>query len=224
MSTALRSAVRPTLEAAPVAINVPAKMLEACRAASLQMGGPTLAAIGVTSAIRGEGRSSIATAMALIQRDDYGRKVIVIDMDLENPSLDRRFGVRPWPGLAEAIRGQASVAEIIQEARPGLSVITTGAPSGGAPRLMLDLTRSELLKEIAKAADVVVADLPPLASSSFGRLAAGMFPHLLLVVWAGVTPLARLREATAGLPTEPVAMLNASHSSLPAWTRRVLGM
>src|SRR2546430_8763431 len=49
------------------------------------IGGPKLTSIGVTSALRGEGRTSVALALAAVQREDFGRSVILVDMDLENP-------------------------------------------------------------------------------------------------------------------------------------------
>src|SRR5215472_8586149 len=95
-------------------VRTPRQMLEVCRNASLLLGGPNLRRLGVTSALREEGRSSIALAMAIVQREDYGRKVALLDMDLENPSLARRFGLDPWPGLAELSRKEATAETVLQ--------------------------------------------------------------------------------------------------------------
>jgi hypothetical protein len=52
---------------------------------------------------------------------------------------------------------------------------------------------------------------------------ARVFDEILLVVRAGVTPAARVREAAADLPVAPNVLLNGSESSLPGWIRRLLG-
>src|SRR2546423_9819347 len=79
-------------------------MLEACRAASLQIGGPTLSQLGITSTIRGEGRTSVALAMARVQREDYGRSGLLVDLDFANPKLARLCGCHSRPGTAELSR------------------------------------------------------------------------------------------------------------------------
>jgi Mrp family chromosome partitioning ATPase len=71
--------------------------------------------------------------------------------------------------------------------------------------------------------DVVVADLPPLLGGGIGQLAARAFDDLILVVRAGVTPAARVREATSDLHVAPSVLLNGAYSSLPSWLRRLLG-
>src|SRR5215471_13889576 len=101
-------------------IRTPRQMLEVCRNASLLLGGPNLRRLGVTSSLREEGRTSIALAMAVVQREDYGRRVALVDMDLENPALARRAGLEPWPGIAELTRREATVDEVLQPLSDGV--------------------------------------------------------------------------------------------------------
>src|SRR6202007_1995524 len=93
------SRVHPVPDARTDWLGLSTPLLDACRNASLQVGGPTLKRLGITSAIRGEGRSTVALAMALIQAKDYGRRAILIDLDLEQQGLARRLDLKPWPGL-----------------------------------------------------------------------------------------------------------------------------
>jgi Mrp family chromosome partitioning ATPase len=197
-------------------------MLEACRAASLQIGGPTLSRLGITSSIRGEGRTSVALAMARVQREDYGRSVLLVDLDFENPKLARLCGCRPWPGLADLSRG-ASLVEAEQQVGDGITLIAAGPAEGSAARIVTDIQRGEVLERAARAYDVLIADLPPLLGCSFGQTIAAWFPDLLLVVRTRVTPVARIREATAHLPVEPRVLLNGVQSDLPSWLRKLTG-
>ena len=135
---------RPAPRRARMAV-VPSPMLEACRAASLKIGGPQLERLGVTSAIGGEGRTSVAIAMAMVQYEDYGRRAVLVDMDLDNPTLARRLGANPWPGLNELVRGEASLQQVIQPIEEGISFIATGAPSDSSTRIVTDLLRGDLL-------------------------------------------------------------------------------
>jgi Mrp family chromosome partitioning ATPase len=199
------------------------ELFDACRTASLQLGGPTLRSLGLTSAIRGEGRTTLAFAMAFVQAQDYGRRVVLVELDLEHQSFARELDVKPWPGLCELVRGEAGLPEVVQPLARGVDIISGGATSGAAARIVIDLLGRSVLSDVAATCDVLVVDLPPLLSSSFGRLAAETVERQVLVVRAGVTPLARIREAAAQLPAEPVVLLNAAYSSIPGWLRRLTG-
>ncbi len=201
---------------------VGATMLEACRAASLQIGGPTLNRLGITSSIRGEGRTSVALAMARIQREDYGRRVLLLDLDFDNPELAKLCGARAWPGLAELSRGPW-LDEVIQPVDNGVAFIAAGAAAGAAPRVISEIQRRELLESLIKGYDVIIGDLPPLLGCTFGQAVAAWFPDLLLVVRSRVTPLARIRQATGYLPAEPRVLLNGAESDLPRWLRKLTG-
>jgi Mrp family chromosome partitioning ATPase len=202
---------------------VASEMVEACSLASLQMGGPTLRSVGVASAIRGEGRTSVALAMAVVQQRDYRRRALLLEMDFDRPSLSHRLAAEAAPGLAELVRGEASLGEVLQPLPDGPTVMTAGAAAGAAARLIVDLMRSGLLQDLSQQFDVVVVDLPPILGSTVAGLAAGLFERTLLVIRAGVTPLPQIREATASLPSEPVILLNGTNTRLPPWIRRLAG-
>jgi Mrp family chromosome partitioning ATPase len=208
---------RPPARAVPDRTHFPPDFLDACRVASLKLAGPNLTQLGVTSAIKGEGRSTISLGMAIVQREDYDRRVILIDLDLETPSLAGRLGLAPWPGVCEVIGGEASVEEVLQPLASGIQVMTSGAPGGSASRIISEAQRSGFLAKLAPIADVVIVDLPPLLGCAFGMAAAGICNDLLLVVRARVTPLRSVREAVSGLSVEPTVLLNGTCSVLPEW-------
>jgi Mrp family chromosome partitioning ATPase len=210
-------------EPLPAALSVPEAMLTACRAASLRIGTPNLRNLGVTSTLRGEGRTSIAMAMAAVHRDDFGRSVVLLDLDLEGPTLARRLRAAPVPGLCELVREECTLADAIQSIGNGISFISAGVASGSIARTVTETGKLELVARLEQEFGMVIADLPPLLGSASGRSAAALFTDLLLVVRAGVTPVARAKEATANLPVEPSVLLNGTQSQLPRWVRRLVG-
>jgi Mrp family chromosome partitioning ATPase len=199
------------------------QMLESCSRASLQFGGPTLRSLAVTSSIRREGRTSVALAMAAVQVRDYGRHPLLLEMDFDAPALSKRLHTDVSPGLAELIRGQASLEEVVQPLADGMTVVTAGAAGGAPARLIVELMDSTLLQDMTRQFDIVVADLPPLLGSTYGRLAADLFERTLLLVRAGVTPVSKIREAGASLRSEPLVLLNGTSTKIPRWVRRLSG-
>src|SRR5215831_14659692 len=121
---------------APEEVRIPRQMLEVCRSASLLLGGPNIRRLGITSALREEGRTSIALAMAIVQRQDYGRTVALVDMDLENPTIARRHDLELFPGLAELARRDVSPEQVLQPLSDGLFVVSTGSLAATAARTM----------------------------------------------------------------------------------------
>lgn len=196
------------------------KMIEATSYAMHQFGDGRSGSLAVVSSIRGEGRTSVAAAMAFAQARDYGRSTLLIDADFERPDLANKFGVKQSPGVAELIRGVAGLDEVARQAEEGLTVMTAGNIGRSPGRLANEFARSGVLTELQVEFEVVVADLPPLLHSATGPLLAEMFDCRLLVVRAGVTPIARVREAIELLPADPAVMLNGTRSSLPRWVRR----
>jgi tyrosine-protein kinase Etk/Wzc len=199
------------------------RLLDATRTVSLQIGGTRLNRIGVTSTIRGEGKTTIAMALALVQAVDYRRGVILIEMDFENASLANRLGLRHRPGLAELAAGQASVAEVVQAASDGIGVITAGGPVGSWSKTAMEVTSSGVLAALGNETDIVIADLPA-QTSSLGRYWNEAFERLVYVVRAGITPLPRVRASISSLSSEPALLLNGTDSSLPRWLRLILGL
>jgi Mrp family chromosome partitioning ATPase len=204
--------------------DLPPELLDGCRSASLQLGGPALVSLGVISTVRGEGRSSVAAAMAVVQADTYQRRVALLDLDLEKPGLCSRLGASPAPGVSEVAGGKVSLEDVLQPLGSGITLIAGGAGGKPATRMMADVLRSGVLRAIAQHFDVIIADLPPLLGCSFGEASAAAFAELLLVVRCGVTPAGRIRRATAHLPQQPRVLLNGARSNLPSWVQRLTGV
>jgi Mrp family chromosome partitioning ATPase len=204
-------------------LDVPDALVRSCRSISLQLGGPMMRSIAVTSAIRGEGRTCVAGALAKIQAEDYGRRVVLLDMDFEAPSLARRLGAEPEPGLAELARGEAELSDIAQHVDDQVTLIAAGSAGGLVVRVATTLAESDVLNQIGRACDVVIADLPPLLTSGAARVLAPSFDMLGLVIRAGVTPLPQIKQAVATLKAEPAVILNDVSTNLPAWLRRLTG-
>lgn len=209
---------------APAGLAADPELVEAVRKTMLALGGTRVHRLGVTSALRGEGRTSIALAIAMVQELDFGRHCILVDLDLESAAISRRTGVPPWPGLCELVRGEASFEDVVRPISDGISVVAAGGTGGNAPRIVSDLIRQSVLDELQRRSDVLVADLPPLVACSFGRTAATAFPDLLMVVRSQVTPVARIREAVAQLETQPQIILNGVGTRIPRWLRGLLAV
>ena len=63
-------------------------------------------ALGITSANKGEGKTLVASNMAVSLSQGYQQRTVLVDMNFRNPELHEIFGVSHRPGLAEAMEKQ----------------------------------------------------------------------------------------------------------------------
>ena len=137
--------------------------------------------IGVVSANRGEGKSTIAANLA-ISLAQINKKVILIDCDLRLPTVAQKFGVRSVPGLSNYLSGDVTDIPILYEESWGLSII----PSGNLPPDSTTLISSEemlaLIEQLKKDYDYIIFDFPPINIVSDAVLLSGVIDGYLVIV------------------------------------------
>ena len=104
-----------------------------------------------------------------------------------------------------------------------VDVLHAGGVAGQPLRLVAELLRGDHLERIRSAYEVTVADLPPVLSPCATPRLAADFAPLMLVVRAGATPVGRIEDALADLPSAPTVVLNGVESRVPRWLRRLSG-
>lgn len=177
------------------------------------------AVIGVTSAISGEGRTTVALGLAQTLAVDLDVPITLVEVDLERASLAPHFGIAPAPGLCEVLRGEFVLTEVLRAVSANLSVVTTGVVGSDSARLLRQLPMRDPFHGAHAPEGIVILDLPPIINHSYSSLAASVADAVALVVRAGVTPSSIVQEAIARLEDHPPqgVVFNAPRTSLPAW-------
>jgi Mrp family chromosome partitioning ATPase len=186
--------------------------------------------LGFTSALAGEGVTFICGILAAVMAHDFRERVCVIDLNWGKEAQHgakrgkgRRssngVGAPASPGLADALRREASLRDIIVETDdPRLTVVTAGEATIAEGQVF---TRSERLTQIIEALerhnDRLILDLPPVLASSAAIPLARQAGAVGLVVRQGVTTEAQVRTALDRLGQFPSAgvVLNRTSSKIP---------
>jgi len=198
----------------------PPPIVSGCRAALTQLGA-TPGCLGITSSWPGEGRTTVATTSALILSRDYGHPTILVELDLERPTLATRMGIPSSPGVAELVRKETGLAEAIHVVDDQLGVVVAGKVNGPIAPLAAGTLTLGLLSHLRGRAHAVVADLPPLLSSEFATQFAESCDVVALVVRSSATAVSDVRRAAQNLREAPPVILNDIASSVPRWLARL---
>ncbi len=143
----------------------------------------------VTSAVKGEGKSTAASNLAYVLAQDLGKSTVLIDCDFKQPMLHAYYGISSKPGLAEAIYGDLPLDACLQRNGDSLLYVLT---CGRRDHRLVDLTKipqvRNILAELQTRFEFIILDAPPILPLADMNLLASMADMLLVVVRAGVTP------------------------------------
>lgn len=180
-----------------------------------------LHSVGFTSAIRGEGASTIAVGTALALATLRRGPVLVVDANWIQPSLTTDAGLAGAPGLADHIAGHIDLDSAIRPAsQSGTAFLPIGDRAAARPRLR-ELTTLLARRDFC----ATIVDLPAiLVGEPFVLPWASLLDRLFVVLREAATPLPLARQAIArvSLATPPDIVLNRGQAQIPRiLTRRL---
>ena len=175
----------------------------------------------VTSALKGEGKTTTVVNLGYTLARYLGKKTLLIDCDFHHPGLHEYVTIPAQAGLIELLDGEASLENClcaIDEAPCSI------LPIGRLRENVNELTRIQQLKailpEIRMTFDYVIINSPPvLPSASVGILASLTDLHIM-VIRAGTTPKHVVQQAfkMLRLSGEAHVILNAVEElSMPTY-------
>jgi succinoglycan biosynthesis transport protein ExoP len=166
--------------------------------------------LSITSAGPGEGKSM--TAMGIAKHfAALGRKVLLIDADLRNPSQHIKLGCDNSVGLSNYLTGACTPPEAMQKTKvPSLAVIASG-PLPPSPADLLGGARFVSLLSIGQEVfDLIVIDGPPVLGLADAQLLSSAASATLFVVGDGITRKTLVRGAMRRLQLSRGHILGAA--------------
>ncbi len=152
--------------------------------------------LGITSANPGEGKTLVASNLALSLTLGFGRKAVVVDLNIHRPRLHEVFGVPVGPGLIDAL--QNGFVHVSWTQVENLAVLPSGTwrtrhaagdHGGSLPPIGLEHMASfgEVIRSLEQSFDFVVVDMPSINSRNFPILFANQLDGLIVVIDAEKT-------------------------------------
>src|SRR5215469_60114 len=155
--------------------------------------------IMVTSANPKEGKTFIATNLALSMASEHDVHVLLIDADVANPSIPSVLGFDGDTGLIDAVSDATiDLADVMVRTNiDNLIVLPAGRPRPGASELLASARMTRFVNDIAKryADRVILFDSPPVLARSEAMVLAQHVGQIVFVVEAERTSRTAMSEA-----------------------------
>lgn len=183
-----------------------------------------LEAIVVTSAVPGEGKTTVAVdlahAIALA-----GRRVALIELDLRRPTFARHFSLSDRTGVTTALVGRGDLDGLLQHplpSLPSLEVLPAGPLPPNPAELLDSAALRDLLAELKRRGSMLIIDAPPLipVADSHVLLRHPLVDGAIVVARAGVTSRDEVRRARAimdGLAFDPLGLVITGHEDIQSY-------
>lgn len=143
----------------------------------------------VTSSISGEGKSFIAANLA-VSISLTGKKVVLVDMDLNNPSLSKILNVNQEYGTTELLNGEKRADEVIKklDEHENLWFISAGNLPENPTELLANGKVNAIIDYLENNFDMVVIDTSPSVLVTDAFILSGLCDATLYVIRHDYTP------------------------------------
>jgi len=163
--------------------------------------------IMVTSAVPGEGKSFVASNLAVSIAQNIDQHVLLMDCDMRKASVHSNFGFDEVEGLSGYLSKETSLSSLLLKTDINkLTILPGGKPPNNPAELMSSIKMSELLKELTSRYNdrYIIIDSPPPHITSETSIIARQVDGILLVVKAGSTSREMVEELLEMMGKEKV--------------------
>ena len=140
----------------------------------------------VTSTRPAEGKSSVATLMAITFALN-GSRVLLIDADLRRPSVHLRFRMGKGLGLSSLLSGKASMSDSIVEwpDLTNLHILTSGPVPPLPSELLGSKEMADLITKLREDYDFILIDTPPVLAVTDASILGRLTDAAILIIRYG---------------------------------------
>lgn len=155
--------------------------------------------LAVTSANAGDGKTFVAVNLAIALSLDLKQTVLLVDLNLKNPSVHHQFGITPQLGLDDHLKDGTPIAQcLVQPGFERLVLLPTRRPVAGSSEILGAPRMAALARELRDRYPdrIVVYDMPPIFGGDDTLVFLPNVEASLLVVREGDTSSDDLMRAT----------------------------
>ena len=165
--------------------------------------------IVLTAPTAAETKTTLSVNLA-ISMARAGRTVLLLDADLDNPTLADVFDVPESPGWSDVLRNSAALSQTLCRTRvERLSVMPAGSQIEDSAELLSSPSCRALIDYLAQKFEHIIIDAPPLLDCPEGRIIAALADGVICSFSANSTRSGQARRATAILEELGAAVIGS---------------
>jgi len=180
--------------------------------------------VGVTSAVYGEGKTTVAMNLAGTIAQNSTQRVALVDCNLRNWDLQTRLNLSPCLGLVDILEGgEDDLTRVVQKTElDNFTIVPAGRAAANPARLARSPRLGEVLNALRMVNEFIVMDMAPVLPVADTRVLARALDGVIIVVRAGVTPREIVSRAMESVGSDRVlgVVLNGTESAMPTWLQR----
>ena len=164
--------------------------------------------IGITSALRGEGKSSTAINLAYTLAET-SKNVLLLEADMRIPTAAKMLPIHESPGLSNVLAGVNQLNEAVQSSTllKSLCVLPAGEIPPNPTELLSSVRMEQVIKALSASFDYIIIDLPPVNSVSDSLAVSKLLSGMLMVVRQNYCDQHSLAEAMKHLEFSKVKVM-----------------
>lgn len=171
--------------------------------------------LAVTSCTKNEGKSTTAFSVALTL-SQLGKRVLLVDGDMRNPSLHKLFGSDHTAGLSNLLSSDVDPISVTRKtSHKNLFYISAGPLPPNPAELLSGANLAKLLSPTSSNFDHVVIDAPPVLGIADAIILCKQVDASLFVIESSRTRKASIRNALKRLHQAGAHPLGAILTKLP---------
>lgn len=149
----------------------------------------------LTSTRPNEGKSTSAFALAAVLAST-GKRILLIDGDMRNPSLHQMLGIKNNAGLSNSLSGSDDLAQLVhQKTAFGFDAMTAGPIPPNAAELLSSTRMRDLVTQLSDTYDTVIIDAPPVLGLADIPLLADAVEGVIYTIEAGGVKMRGIQSA-----------------------------
>lgn len=180
--------------------------------------------VGITSAVYGEGKTTVAMNLAGTIAQNSSQRVALMDCNLRNWDLQTRLNLPPSAGLVDILEGgEDDLTNIVQKTElDNFTIVPAGRAAANPSRLARSPRLVEVMNALRMTNEFIVMDMAPVLPVADTRVLAKAVDGVVMVIRAGVTPREIVARAIDAVGTDRVlgVVLNGTETAMPRWLQR----
>lgn len=162
--------------------------------------------IQITSSMQSEGKTTLISNLTYLL-STRGKKVLVVDLDLRRPKVNRIFGAINKDGLTDFLLGKIDKKTLIRHSEEKIDYIVSGEKTSSIVQILESQKLKDLFDDLKQDYDYIILDTPPVIVVSDALLINRIADGVIFIVAYGQGKKVMVKEAIHSLTRNNVPII-----------------